>query len=342
MNEAYQLKVPQMGEGLRFVKVVRALKTVGEWVDEDTDVVEVETEKAVLSISSPVRGYISSIRCQAGETVSVGATLLEITDLLSDKAEGIVDVSLHRESEVAVSVSDFKSNGLELPSSQQKLIRHMQESREIIIPASIELSIEWDRIDAIKKAYRKREEFETPSSLSVICWAVSRAMHDFEKFRWKVNREGIVTRSEKSLIGIALTGDEDTLDTPVLDLDAERNLEQVNTQLRNIMRGSGQIIGGYHSLAISDMSAFQVLRAQPVVIYPSVATLFIGAPYSIANYTNQKQRLSNCTLAFDHRVINGAYAARFMKRIAYLIRALTSQVVTNTERSDDDGNKIAA
>ena len=49
---------------------------VGEAVDQDYPLIEVETEKASVEIPSPVSGTIVALHAGAGEMVAVGAPLI--------------------------------------------------------------------------------------------------------------------------------------------------------------------------------------------------------------------------------------------------------------------------
>ena len=70
------------------------------------------------------------------------------------------------------------------------------------------------------------------------------------------------------------------------------------------------------------MSSLGITSAQPVVVYPAIATLFIGAPCPALNKNGQIYKASNFILTFDHRLMNGAYAAKFLNQIEKNIRKL--------------------
>lgn len=74
----YEFKLPDIGEGI-------AEGTIGEWhvqpgdkVEEDGDLVQIENDKSVEEIPSPVSGTISKILVPEGDTASVGDPLVEI------------------------------------------------------------------------------------------------------------------------------------------------------------------------------------------------------------------------------------------------------------------------
>jgi 2-oxoglutarate dehydrogenase E2 component (dihydrolipoamide succinyltransferase) len=72
---AKDLVVPTLGESVTEATVSKWLKQVGDSVKVDEPVVELETDKVSVSVSSPEIGVLSEIKIQAGKTVNVGTVL---------------------------------------------------------------------------------------------------------------------------------------------------------------------------------------------------------------------------------------------------------------------------
>ena len=70
-----ELKIPAVGESVQEVQIGRWLKKLGEAVEEDQSVVELETDKASLEVPAPRAGVLEQILKQEGETVSVGEVI---------------------------------------------------------------------------------------------------------------------------------------------------------------------------------------------------------------------------------------------------------------------------
>ena len=70
-----QIIVPSLGESVTEATVSKWLKQVGEKVDSDEPLVELETDKVNVEVPSPLTGTLSSIRVKEGDTVEVGALL---------------------------------------------------------------------------------------------------------------------------------------------------------------------------------------------------------------------------------------------------------------------------
>src|SRR5258706_9820215 len=70
-----ELVVPAMGESIREGTVAKWLKKVGESVQRDEPVVELDTDKVSVQVPSPAAGVLVEQRVQAGETVKVGQAI---------------------------------------------------------------------------------------------------------------------------------------------------------------------------------------------------------------------------------------------------------------------------
>ena len=72
---AFELRLPDIGEGVAEGEIVRWLVAEGATVREDDLLVEVLTDKANIEIPSPVNGVLAKILAQSGRTVKVGEVI---------------------------------------------------------------------------------------------------------------------------------------------------------------------------------------------------------------------------------------------------------------------------
>ena len=75
-----EFKFPDVGEGIAEGEIVRWLAKEGDWIKEDQDLVEVETDKAVITLNSPFSGKIAKLHAQEGDLIKVGALLTTVQD----------------------------------------------------------------------------------------------------------------------------------------------------------------------------------------------------------------------------------------------------------------------
>jgi pyruvate dehydrogenase E2 component (dihydrolipoamide acetyltransferase) len=75
---AYDVKLPDIGEGVAEGEIVRWLVKAGDAVKEDQPLVEVMTDKASVEIPSPRTGTIEAIHAEEGAMVPVGTVIVSI------------------------------------------------------------------------------------------------------------------------------------------------------------------------------------------------------------------------------------------------------------------------
>jgi pyruvate/2-oxoglutarate dehydrogenase complex dihydrolipoamide acyltransferase (E2) component len=73
--------MPQLGESIAEARIVQFLVQPGDQVEADQDLIEVETDKATMTVASPCKGKVEKFSAQLEESYPVGATLgkIEIT-----------------------------------------------------------------------------------------------------------------------------------------------------------------------------------------------------------------------------------------------------------------------
>ena len=70
-----ELKIPDAGESIEEVRIVEWLKQEGDQVEEDENLVELETDKASLTLPAPAAGVLEEVLKHDGESASVGETI---------------------------------------------------------------------------------------------------------------------------------------------------------------------------------------------------------------------------------------------------------------------------
>lgn len=75
---ATEIKLPSLGEGIESGDVLEVLVKVGDVVKKEQSLLEMETDKATVSVPSPAAGKIVSITVKEGETVKVGQVFATI------------------------------------------------------------------------------------------------------------------------------------------------------------------------------------------------------------------------------------------------------------------------
>jgi pyruvate dehydrogenase E2 component (dihydrolipoamide acetyltransferase) len=73
-----EIKLPSLGEGIESGDVLEILVSVGDVIKKEQSLIEMETDKATVSVPSPLAGKILSIAVKEGETVKIGNVIATI------------------------------------------------------------------------------------------------------------------------------------------------------------------------------------------------------------------------------------------------------------------------
>jgi pyruvate dehydrogenase E2 component (dihydrolipoamide acetyltransferase) len=89
-----EFTLPDVGEGLTEAEIVSWLVESGDAVSEDQPVAEVETDKAVVEVPSPVNGTVRELHAAEGEVVPVGDVIISFdTDEDEDAGAAATDTT---------------------------------------------------------------------------------------------------------------------------------------------------------------------------------------------------------------------------------------------------------
>lgn len=80
-------KLPDVGEGLTEADIVSWKVSVGQSVTVNQVLVEIETAKSLVELPSPYAGTVTVLHAQEGQTLEVGAPLIEVAEAGADNAD---------------------------------------------------------------------------------------------------------------------------------------------------------------------------------------------------------------------------------------------------------------
>ncbi len=108
------LVVPVLGESLKEATISKWLKSVGDSVQADEPLVELETDKVSIAVPSPQSGVLAEIKVKEGLTVGVGEILGSIesgVSNISKKAETKISeqIKIIEEPKIPISKKEFLS-----------------------------------------------------------------------------------------------------------------------------------------------------------------------------------------------------------------------------------------
>ncbi|MET3575817.1 dihydrolipoamide acetyltransferase family protein [Bhargavaea ullalensis] len=96
---AYEFRLPDIGEGIHEGEIVKWFVGKGDTIEEDDTLCEIQNDKAVVEIPSPVGGTVEEVLVQEGEVAVVGDVIIRID---SPDHEGEEDTAGTEETEAQV------------------------------------------------------------------------------------------------------------------------------------------------------------------------------------------------------------------------------------------------
>ena len=320
-----KIVVPIMGEGIRSAKVVALLKKSGDRIELDDPLCEVETDKAVYPIESSFAGTMGEWKTELDATVEIGQELGTILtegagDDLADQMEAVAEVAPAEESAAVTPVTEIKRGISREPALSATITRKLGR----VVPANLQIDARWDTIRDVREEAKKSDRKNAPSPSVMVAWAVVRAMEKHAAFRSVMLEDDRILENENFDLGVAVAMEGDRLATAVIPeantLTWPEFVRRYNETVE-ATRG-GRVDAMNAPIVISSLGAFGVRAAAPIVVPPSVGTLFVGsAHYELSPNGKKAQSVEVITLSltFDHRVVNGAGAASFVHEIKELI-----------------------
>lgn len=73
-----EFKLPELGENIESAQITKILVAVGDKVEIDQPVLEIETDKATVEVPSEVSGIVNELKVKDGETAKVGQVIFTI------------------------------------------------------------------------------------------------------------------------------------------------------------------------------------------------------------------------------------------------------------------------
>lgn len=75
---AQPFSLPDLGEGVESGDVVSVLVSVGDMIEAEQGVIEIETDKALIEVPSSLAGTVASVKVKEGDTVKPGDVLVTV------------------------------------------------------------------------------------------------------------------------------------------------------------------------------------------------------------------------------------------------------------------------
>ncbi len=206
-----------------------------------------------------------------------------------------------------------------MTGAQRILASRLQRGAQLVVPGTMSVATRWAGVEAARQAAKERGGDFQPSAFTMFAFAVAQALKNHPLFRSTLVGDATIRTYEKAHLGIAVALPGDQLVLAVVD-DADhlswREFADATRERIELARSGKDQANESVALSLTNMQRHGLRDAIPVVVPPSVATLFIGEVYwGLAGETPEPVRLVNLGLTFDHRLINGVGAAEFLNEV---------------------------
>ncbi len=222
----------------------------------------------------------------------------------------------------------------ETPMAQRQrlLASRLVRGSQLVVPGTITVATNWEPIEALRAAQKAKGGDFQPSTFTMFAYAVAQVLKAHPFFRSSIVGDDTVRTYKHVNLGIAvgLPGDDLVIAT-IPDADTLSWVEFAKTARERIAlarTGKDQASESV-TISLTNMQSFGLRDAVPVVVPPSVATLFLGEVYTglkPGTTALEAQRTVNLALTFDHRLINGVGASNFINAIKAQVEAIAEHI----------------
>ncbi len=388
----FELRLPDIGEGVAEGEIVRWLVAEGAPIKEDDLLVEILTDKAAMEMPSPVTGVLAKIVAQPGQVVPVGAVLavIEVAGPGPLRAEGKaggepkppdiappdgaaprprtgdvlatpavrklakdfgVDIATvsgtgpqGRVTEEDVRRASAPAAPFSTTAAEERIPfrgkRRMAAKKMVLSKSTIPHALLVDEADvsnllAMRESLREigAKEGVKITILPFIVQAVVTALRTHPAMNASLDEaRGEIVRKKRYDIGVAVDM-EDGLVVPVIRDAGEKTIVELAREIERLSQGARN-----GTLPLSDLSGstFTVtsigsiggLFSYPVINVPEAAILGVHKVVRrpvVRDGEIVARDMAYLSLSFDHRLIDGGTATRFLNDVLLQIESLNAK-----------------
>lgn len=349
-------RLPDLGEGLEDAELVRWLVKVGDEVDLNQPIVEVDTAKALVEIPSPVAGTIVTLHADEGAVVKVGANLVTFEVEASDDAqaerpallvgygaqEGGAPARRRRlsgargpgRSGMALAAKPASSEATPVDGDVERvpvrgarrlIAQKMARSVHEIPHVTTYLSVDATEALSLRAQINQGGEKVTPLAIVARAFIETCKQHPLLNASFDAEAQEILLYRDCNL-GVA-TDTERGLMVPVVPNAHSLGIAALGTQIARLTtkarEGSSEpseLQGG--TVTISNVGSFGAEYGTPIINHPESAILALGVIEArpVVRYGEVVVRpMATMSLSFDHRVLDGAQAGRALMDLKVLL-----------------------
>src|SRR3989344_4244394 len=395
----FEFKFPDIGEGITEGNLLKWKVKVGDKVKQDQSLAEIETDKAVADIPSPVSGTVLKLHFKEHETIKVGDILITIADKgekeikketikksvsvvgeLEESEEDIPEVKSVKQSyikkiqalpsvrklakDLNIDITAIKGsgkNGMIIKSDIENLAKQETKKTEIKVVKKYDFYgyIERIPLQGIRKTIaknmsqsysiiphvthtdeadvtelvklREKEKLNAEKRnikltfLPFIIKAIILSLKNHSYVNSSLEQEEIILKKYYN-IGFAVDTPDGLL-VPVIKnadsksiLEIAKEIDELAEKAKTRKIDLGDLKGS--TFTITNVGSLGGIYSTPIINYPECAILALGKikkQPKIIDFNIRIRDVLPLSFTFDHRIIDGAEAARFVNDIIKML-----------------------
>ena len=354
-----EFNLPELGEDIDAGDVVALLVSVGDTIEVDQPVLEIETDKAAIEIPSSVSGVITAIHVEEGGIIEIGKPILTV-DTVGESGEiapppktpektapvpkpgsppprvekqeepaAVAAPKTQPTPETAEPLPNFSRWG-EIERSAMGGVRRATAKHMATAWGTIPHVTNYDKADItelekLRKQYAARVETNGGklTITAILLKIVAGALKQSPQFCASVDieKEEIIYKKYYH-IGVAVDTAQGLLVPVIRDVDQKNIIElavelnQAAEKARNRKLGLEEMQGG--TFSISNLGGIGGTNFAPIINAPEVAILGVSRSQIEPVFIDdqfQPRLMLPLALSYDHRLIDGADASRFLRQL---------------------------
>lgn len=325
------VELPSLGEAVTEATITRWLKAVGDEVEQGEPLLEVATDKVDTEVCSPAGGVLAQIIEPEDAVVEVGAVIAVIS---ASDAEPTAEPAHEPESVAAVAEPDPTPQPADTERVEklsrirrtiaQRMLASLQTSAQLTTVVEVDLT----NVTLVRNRNKAEFEARTGQKLSYLPFVVAAAVEGLAAhpvINSSLNAECTeVTYHDAVHLGVAVDSDKGLM-VPVI-----RNVESMTLAgLTEAIAASALAVrsgtirpddlsGG--TFTITNTGSRGALFDTPIINQPQSAILGVGTVVErlvpgrdeLGNLVVKTSSMAYLSLSYDHRIIDGADAARYL------------------------------
>jgi pyruvate dehydrogenase E2 component (dihydrolipoamide acetyltransferase) len=234
-------------------------------------------------------------------------------------------IELHRDTRAVKEI-------IPVTGMQKTIAERMSQSIKVAAHCSVTIEVDASRMVSLRQRINAKSKAERKNEVSftdILVKAVAIALKENPILNSTLEGDRLKVFEDVN-IGVAVDVETDKtsrLLVPVVRRANEKSLTEISEELRSLIEQARRsklshedLTGG--TFTITNLGMYRIETFQPIINPPETAILGVGSIIKRPFLSEQKVKvrpLMHLTLSFDHRVVNGAPAARFMQRLKQIL-----------------------